>query len=48
MGKKKWNPKNWQGRTKQQVESNYKVMGYGFIIIIGVAIGYGLISLFNN
>jgi hypothetical protein len=48
MGKKKWNPKNWQGRTKQQVESNYKVMGYGFIIIIGVVIGYGLMSLFIN
>ena len=43
---KEWDTQKWQGRTKQQVESNYKVMGYGFIIIIGVAIAYGLVSLF--
>ena len=43
---KEWDTQKWQGRTKQQVESNYKVMGYGFIIIIGVAIAHGLVSLF--
>tara|TARA_R110000868_G_scaffold47206_2_gene155133 strand:- start:395 stop:565 length:171 start_codon:yes stop_codon:yes gene_type:complete len=45
---KEWDTNDWQGRTKEQVESNYKVMGYGFIIGIGLIIGYVLISLFNN
>jgi hypothetical protein len=43
---KEWDTNDWQGRTKEQVESNGKIMGYTFLIIIGVAIGYGLVSLF--
>ena len=31
-----WNPNDWQGRSKQQVEKNNVVMGY--TIIIGIVI----------
>jgi hypothetical protein len=34
-----WDPDDWQGRTRQQVERNNKVFGYSVIIsIIVVAI----------
>mgnify|MGYP000533328151 CR=1 FL=1 len=33
---KKWNPSNWQGRSKSQVENGYKLTG---IILTAFAIG---------
>ena len=38
---KKWKPEKWQGRSQQQVESNYKVMGYGcaFLFVMFVFMG---------
>ena len=34
-----WDPNDWQGRTREQVERNNKVFGYSVIIsIIVVAI----------
>ena len=45
MKKEKWNPLDWQGRTQQQVESNSKMMGYSFVILAGMGLGYGLVKL---
>ena len=45
MKKEKWNPLDWQGRTKQQVESNGKIMGYTFLVLAGMVSGYGLVKL---
>jgi len=33
---KKWNPSNWQGRSKSQIENGYKLTG---IILTAFAIG---------
>lgn len=33
-----WNPNEWQGKTKKQVESSYKAVGYSFILIIFIGI----------
>lgn len=33
-----WNPNEWQGKRKDQVESSYKVVGYSFILIIFIGI----------
>ena len=45
---KKFNPKDWQGRSKQQVESNYKVMAYGCVVLLAVLIIGGLINVLTN
>ena len=48
MGNKKFNPANWQGRSKKQVESNYKVMGWGFAIFLLIGILGTLLSFING
>ena len=48
MKKEKFNPANWQGRSKKQVESNYKVMGYGLAIILFIGIVGTLISFISG
>jgi len=45
MKEKKWNPSDWQGRTKQQVEGNAKVMGFTFMVVVAAFVLYGLFSL---
>jgi hypothetical protein len=40
MKKEKWNPVDWQGRTKLQIEGNAKIMGYTFLVLAGITIGY--------
>lgn len=45
MKKQKWNPKDWQGRTKYQVETNYKIMGFAFMVVFAGLVLYGLFSL---
>jgi len=42
---KEWDTNDWQGRTRQQVESNGKIMGYTFLVLAGMASGYGLVKL---
>jgi len=45
MKEKKWNPSDWQGRTRKQVESNGKIMGYTFMVVVAAFVLYGLFSL---
>jgi hypothetical protein len=33
-----WDPNEWQGRTKEQVERNNKVFGYSIIMSIIVVV----------
>jgi hypothetical protein len=33
-----WDPDDWQGRTRQQVERNNKVFGYSIIMSIIVVV----------
>jgi hypothetical protein len=40
----KWNRNEWQGRSRKQVENNYKVFEYSLIlIIIGLIFGLTII-----
>jgi uncharacterized membrane protein YidH (DUF202 family) len=34
MSKMNWDPNDWQGRTREQVERNNRVFGYSVIILI--------------
>lgn len=43
---KEWDASSYQGRTKDQVESNYKVIGLTIVSVIVVALFYLIISLF--
>lgn len=36
MKQEKWNPEDWQGRSKRQVEDSHKIMDWSFSIF-GVA-----------
>lgn len=48
MGKdKKWNSRKWQGRSKKQVEANYKVLGYTFIVGFSAVVAYVLFKLLS-
>lgn len=48
MGKdKKWNSRKWQGRTKKQVESSNKVLGYTLIIGSVSLAAYFMYKLLN-
>lgn len=48
MKNEKFNSNDWQGRSKQKVESNYKVMGYGLAIILFIGIIGTLISFISG
>ena len=38
MSNMDWNPNDWQGRTREQVERNNKVFGYSVIMSIIVVV----------
>jgi len=42
---KEWDTQKWQGRSKHQVEANYKVMGFTFMVVVASLVLYGLFSL---
>lgn len=48
MKNKKWKPKQWQGRSQRQVESNYKVMGYGCAFVLVLFVVLGLLNVING
>jgi len=39
---KEWDTQKWQGRSKYQVEANYKVMGFTFMVVVAAFVLYGL------
>ena len=39
MEDKNWNPKDWQGRSKHQVETSEKLAGISMIAVIAMVIG---------
>jgi len=45
---KEWNPKDWQGRKKHQIETGYKIMGFSMMIVLGFFLLYGVFSLVNH
>jgi len=46
--KQLWNRNEWQGRSRRQVEGNYKAMGLMFkLIAIGFAIGVASLVILN-
>ena len=42
-----WNKNDWQGRTKEQVERNYKVFKYSLLIVFIWVIILYMISILN-
>ena len=42
---KEWDTQKWQGRREYQVEANYKVMGFTFMVVVAAFVLYGLFSL---
>jgi hypothetical protein len=50
MKEKEWNPEDWQGRSKSQVEGNYKILDWTMssaaIFLLGLAIYTAFTSLF--
>jgi len=41
-----WNPDDWQGRSREQVESSTRFAGYAFIGIVTIIALYWLITIF--
>ena len=42
----KWNREEWQGRTRKQVEENYKTMEFVYIVFFVLVVGYIITNLF--
>jgi type IV secretory pathway component VirB8 len=42
-----WDPNEWQGRSKEQVERNNKVFGYSVIMSIIVAVIVVIVLILN-
>ena len=42
---KEWDTQDWQGRSKYQVEGNYKIMGFTFMVVVASLVLYGLFNL---
>jgi len=38
MENKEWNPKDWQGKSRHQLENSYKILGWAIsgMVIFGV------------
>ena len=43
---KEWDASVYQGRSKRQVESNYKVIGLTIVSVLAVVLFYFILSLF--
>ena len=44
---KEWDRNDWQGRRKDQIESSYKIMDVGFVLILiftTIGIVYNVVS----
>jgi len=39
-----WNRNDWQGRSKKQVEDNYKIMDIIYIITFVSVVGYMIVN----
>ena len=48
MKQKKWNPEDWQGRSKEQIESSYRVMETTMTIVGLSFIGWAIYRVFVN
>jgi|TARA_B100000768_G_scaffold177659_1_gene192177 hypothetical protein len=50
MKEKEWNPEDWQGRSRSQIEGNYKILDWtmsgAVIFLLGWAIYTAVTSLF--
>jgi len=46
--KKKFNPRDWQGRRKDQVESSYMILGISIVIIAVIIMGMILVSIIKD
>jgi len=38
-----WNRNDWQGRSKKQVEDNYKIMDIIYIVTFVLIVGYAIV-----
>ena len=48
MKQNEWNPEDWQGRSKKQVESNYRIMETVMMIAGFSFIGWAIYQVFAN
>ena len=48
MDNKKWNRADWQGRSRNQVEGNYKAIDLMFKIIAGTLIVFAIWKILEN
>lgn len=48
MNKKEWNPEDWQGRSKRQVESNYTVLGIAYSIVAITFLLWATLQIIKN
>jgi len=39
-----WDRNDWQGRSKKQVEENYKVMNIIYIVTFVLIVGYAIVN----
>lgn len=46
--KKKFNPKHWQGRRKDQIESNYWIVSISIGVIAVILMGLTLVSIIKD
>lgn len=48
MNKKEWNPEDWQGRSQQQVESNYTILNVVYSIIAITFLSWATLQVIKN
>lgn len=48
MKKEKWNPEDWQGRTRRQVEEHNTLLFYTITVGICAFLLYGVLSLIDG
>lgn len=48
MKKEKWNIRDWQGRSKEQIENAYRLLDMALLIIGFSFIGWAIYKAFTN
>ena len=48
MNKKEWNPKDWQGRSQRQVESNYTILNVVYSIVAITFLSWAISQVIKN
>ena len=48
MENEDWNPNDWQGRSKKDIEDTLQVLSYLSLFILSIGVGWVIVRILSN